>query len=579
MVSRQSTIVVIDPPAGALAGADEPAADQALAAFDRLYIRHPRRWLVATLIAYVVAATLFAFVTPAWQAPDEPAHYNYVAHIAQTGTLPVLRSGDYDHALLNRLLSARFSPPDGIDSLRYEAHQPPLYYLLATPVFWLSGGSLWALRLFGIVIGAGAIVLLYLCLELVFPGKPLVVVGGTAFSALLPMHVAVSAAVNNDGMAELLIMAAMLALLGWLRGYFYDEPAGEGQPLKTQRERRRLLLLGVLLGLGMLTKVYAYVLAPIAVLTVAGVAGLRSPAHAARGARQVWRNGRRGAQQAMWVALPALIMALPWWVRNWNLYGAWDVLGLAQHDRIVAGQPRTAEWIAHNGWLSYSERAFSFTFKSFWGVFGWMGVFLDERIYTALLLLSGVIFLGLLWATVRFISGPPDTDMDSFQIFVLVLFGVMLMAVTASYAWYNIQFVQHQGRYFFWGLLPISAVVALGWREVFQPLQGVITGMLALVLTAGIAVTGSAVGTLDKWSLLSTGLVTLMLLLQPLLLASTSRYMMGWLPASLRAWLQRPRVCALLGGMRAVAWALPFWALFALDLAIPFAYIVPQLGG
>ena len=147
--------------------------------------------------------------------------------------------------------------------------------------------------------------------------------------------------------------------------------------------------------------------------------------------------------------------------------------------------------------------------------------------------------MGLLWATVRFISGPPDTDMDSFQIFVLVLFGVMLMAVTASYAWYNIQFVQHQGRYFFWGLLPISAVVALGWREVFQPLQGVITGMLALVLTAGIAVTGSAVGTLDKWSLLSTGLVTLMLLLQPLL-ASTSRYI--WVVAGmLRALTQRPQ--------------------------------------
>lgn len=579
MVSRQPTIVVIDPPAGALAGADESATDQALVAFDRLYIRRPRRWLAATLIAYLIAAALFAFVTPAWQAPDEPAHYNYVAHIAQTGTLPILRSGDYDHALLNRLLSARFTPPAGIESLRYEAHQPPLYYLLAVPVYWLSDGSLWALRLFGIVIGAGAIVLLYLCLELVFPGKPLVAVGGTAFSALLPMHVAVSAAVNNDGMAEALIMAAMLALLGWLRGHFYEDAPENGRSPQAQNERRRLLLLGVLLGLGMLTKVYAYVLAPIAVLTVAGVSGLRPSVQETEGVSRVWRNGRRGAQQAMWVALPALIMALPWWVRNWIVYGAWDVLGLAQHDRIVAGQPRTAEWIAHNGWLSYSERAFSFTFKSFWGVFGWMGVFLDERIYTALLLFSGVIFLGLLWATVRFISGPPDTDMDSFQIFVLVLFGVMLLAVTASYAWYNVQFVQHQGRYFFWGLLPISAIVALGWREVFQPLQGVITGMLALVLTAGIAVTGSAAGTLDKWSLLSTALITLLLLLQPLLLAGTSRYMMGWLPASLRGWLQRPRVCAMLGAMRAAAWALPFLVLFVLDLAIPFAYIVPQLGG
>lgn len=580
MVSRQPTIVVIDPlPAEAPTGSDDLLADASLAAFDYLYILRPRRWLGAVLVAYLTAALLFAYFTPPWQTPDEPAHYNYVAHIAQTGTLPILRLGDYDQDLLKSALSTHFAPPALSEALRYEAHQPPLYYLLATPVFWLSGGGILALRVFSIAIGAVCIVLLYFCLELVFPGKPLVTVGGTAFAALLPMHVAMFAAVNNDGMAELLILAAMLALLGWLRGRFYGYQSLDEHSSVVRHDRRMLLVLGLLLGLGMLTKVYAYLLAPISVLTVAVVAALRPLEGKPDSPEGRWDTAWRGVRQSLWAALPAAALAAPWWLRNWLVYGAWDVLGLAQHSRVVAGQTRTMDWIAANGLVAYSERAFGFTFKSFWGVFGWMGVFMDERIYSALLLFTGVLFLGLLWATVRFISGPPDTDMDSFQIFVLVLFAIMLLAVTAAYAWYNTQFMQHQGRYFFWGLLPIGAFVALGWREVLQPLQGVITGMLALVLAAGIAMTGYVTGIIDKWTLLSTGLMTLFLLFQPALLAGTSRYAADWRSLRVRGWLQRPSVGLWLGGMRAFAWALPFLLLFILDLAIPCVYIVPQVGG
>ena len=57
---------------------------------------------------------------------------------------------------------------------------------------------------------------------------------------------------------------------------------------------------------------------------------------------------------------------------------------------------------------------------------------MDERIYLALLIFSGIIFAGLLWSVVRLISGPPDTDMDVFQIMVLFLFVVILLAVVAS---------------------------------------------------------------------------------------------------------------------------------------------------
>jgi len=39
------------------------------------------------LLAYLTIGTLYAVNIPAWQAPDEPAHYNYVRALAETGRL------------------------------------------------------------------------------------------------------------------------------------------------------------------------------------------------------------------------------------------------------------------------------------------------------------------------------------------------------------------------------------------------------------------------------------------------------------------------------------------------------------
>lgn len=553
--------------------------------FDSLYIRTPRRWLVALLAAYLVAGGFFALLTPPWQAPDEPAHYNYVAHIATHLRLPRLAEGDYDQEKLDYLLNSKFAPKLSTEGLRYENYQPPLYYLVVTPIYWLTGGSIYALRLFGLLMGMGTIVLLYLCLELVFPGKTLIPLGAAAFAALLPMHIAVAAAVTNDGLAELLMMAAMLVLLRWMRARFYaDEDPNPAQARRQgRRGRQQLALLGVLLGLGMLTKIYAYMLLAIALVVVVVVVWLRPRVPAATVERVKLSPSRRGllagVQRSLWVVVPACLLALPIWIRNMLLYGASDFLALRYHDQVVVGQPRTTEWLAQHGWVAYGERAFGFTFKSFWGVFGWMGVFMDERIYTMLLVFSGVIFLGVLWATVRFISGGQDTDMDVFQLSVLILFGLILLAVTVSYTWYNMKFVQHQGRYFFWGLLPISTVIALGWREVLQPLQGAITGFLTLVMAGAMALTGMVAGSVDKWTLLSISVTALVLLSQPLLLGGVSTYTLRWLPAWAKRWMARPLVAQLLGMARTGVWALPFVLLLLLDLAIPHVFIVPQLGG
>ena len=530
-------------------------------ALDFYYVRRPRWWLALIVVIYTLLAVNFAINTPAWQAPDEPAHYNYIAYIATQGQLPVLQAGDYDQEFRDYLLANNFPAGVSVASLRYEFYQPPLYYLLGALIYGPTGGSLLVLRLLGVLLGIGVILLLYYGVALVFPDKPLVTLGATAFTAFLPMHVAVTAAVTIDTLAEVLLFGAIALLLRWM-GDQFGRNNGGGSASRT------LLFVGVLIGLGLLTKIYAYAFLPLALLTVIGVVWLRA---------RTWRSIGRGVGNALYVLLPALLLGLPLWLRNLWIYGGVDLLGLTRHDQVVVGQPQTGAWIAEHGFVSYSERAFSFTFQSFWGVFGWMGIFMDNRIYTAMLIFSGVLFLGLLWTLMRLISGKPDTDLDDYQRWVLIFFALLIAAVTASYIWYNTKFVQHQGRYFFWGLLPISTFVALGWREVMRPLQGAITGLLAAILALSLLVSDYVGGGLNKWTILTIGLIAALLLLQPLLLLGTNGDTLRWAPQWLHRLLASNWLAALLRALRICAWAAPFALLALLGWLIPQLYILPQL--
>jgi 4-amino-4-deoxy-L-arabinose transferase-like glycosyltransferase len=512
----------------------------------------------AILLVYLTLAAFFAITTPSWQNPDEPAHYNYVAFVATEGRLPVLQMGDYDEAYLQRLKDEKFPTALSIAPVRYEFHQPPLYYLLAAPVYWLSGGSLLALRLFSALIGAGIIWLLSLCFQAVFPEKPGVVLAATAFVAFLPMHLAILAAVNNDALAELVIAGGLLVLLRWImdsgRRTADDIPHS---PFCIPH----LLLLGFLIGLGFLTKATAYILLPVAVLTVAARAITRSPIH------PFTTRLRHILSSLLPLILPSLLLGLPLWLRNRATYGGLDFLGLGWHDQVVTGQPTTVDWIAANGWAAYWQRAWDFTFNSFWGVFGWLGVFMDERVYTLLLIFSGIVAVGLLvgllriasvWrpapAEQRSVSKPSGLDDSASQSRGLFVALLLLAGVIASYIWYNLGFIQHQGRYLFPALFAFGLLVALGWQEALRPRVSFAIGGFLLLWAVILFGTGMAAGALDKWTLLFLVGAAGALLVNAFL---------GRIPSGAR--------------LRPILYALPFVLLILLDAAIPFLYTVPQL--
>jgi len=479
------------------------------------------------ITVYVVTATLYAVWTPAWQNPDEPAHFNYIREIWDTRRLPVLQMGDYPHQYLEEIKAAQFPEEMSIAPIRYEFHQPPLYYLLAAPLFGLSEGwpldaQVLALRLLSVAFGAALLWVSYRLFSLVFPDRPQVVLLATGFAATVPMHVALSAAVNNDTLANLWTAAAIALLLGALRA----------EQTRNDAALKYWGWAGVAMGLGMLTKTTAYAAIPVALIALIAQAR-RKPSLRAFAARALVLFG------------PALVLNLPWYVRNVMTYGGADILGLQRHNAIVLGQPTTAEWLARLGWSGVAKEFIVTTFRSFWAQFGWMGVLIDQRIYQALALLSLVVFLGLLLYLLRVRVN--RHLLTPFQWRALGVLGLWLLSTTLLYIWYNVQFVQHQGRYLFPALPAIALAAALGFTETLRPTRA---RLMALLSTLGIA------GSLGLILLTHRAFKTLSLLLG----LSALLYIVIWRLGARWTWVWEAGL---------------YLALVGLDLVCLFRFIVP----
>ena len=248
------------------------------------------------LLAYLALGALFAVRTPPWQAPDEPAHYNYVRQLVE-GQLPVIEPGDWDQAYLGQIVGAEFAPAYPVDEIAYEDWQPPLYYLLQAPVYRLTGGSLTAMRLLSVALGAGVVALAYVVGRAVF-GRVAPALAVAAFVAFLPQHLAILGSVNNDALSELII-AAILALL--------VTPWPEAPPLSPpeggRAERRRLLAIGLLLGVGFLTKGQAYLMAPVVGVFLLVRYWRDRPDRLPQPVRSI-------TSALLWVYIPALLLGL-----------------------------------------------------------------------------------------------------------------------------------------------------------------------------------------------------------------------------------------------------------------------------
>lgn len=400
-----------------------------------------RALLILLILVYFVLGTLFALRTPDWQAPDEPAHYNYVAQVAANGCCPLLETGDWDSPYLESLKAARFAPDTlgELSAVQYEDHQPPLYYLLASLVYKLSP-SLIALRLLSVGLGVGVVLGAYAVGRALLPAHPQIALGTAALVAFVPQHLAVLSSANNDSLAELIVAWTLWGIVVYLK-----------------TERVKAWQLGVLVGIGLLTKIstiFLVGLVPLAILIKWWI-----------GRRERETSFGRVIREGVLFALPALVLTSIWVVRNLSTYGFPDMFGLGRHNVVVADQLRTADLMAQVGTSEYFRRALGTTFNSFWGQFGWMAAPLPDVVYTLIALGLVVAGVGFVISMVRRLAPEPDQAAQRAAWGILALTAALAVA---QYIYYNLEFVQFQGRYMYPGLIPLGLGIALGldgWRR------------------------------------------------------------------------------------------------------------------
>lgn len=430
-----------------------------------------RLCVVALASGLAVAATLY----PTYRAPDEPAHVDEVRAIATTwrqpdvgermlsrqvvesfplvghrsgtpGEAPALRAPDAPHRDVRPPFSA-VAPDEPSSLLNQMPQHPPLYYWLAavwslplptTVAFDVE--VLW-LRLLGVLLVAP---LPWLAARsarhLDAPG---VVQAGAAVSVLLvPMLVHIGASANND---TLLILLGGGATVGAL--------AVVGGDVTT----RRAVGVGLLTGLALLTKAFAFALLPAVAL--AYVVAL-------------WRADRDRRVRVLGNGVVAGAVAAAvggwWWVRNLLTYATLQPGGAADPTPPAGFVPDALDWLGF----------FTARMTRRW----WIEPDTVARSTPIVLIVATLILVALLLAGVAHRRSALRGAGGAVALTpVAGSLGLVLFAAWRVYARTGIPFAIH-GRYLFPGVVGVAAVAAAGAVAVARRAGATV---IALAVAAG----------------------------------------------------------------------------------------------
>jgi 4-amino-4-deoxy-L-arabinose transferase-like glycosyltransferase len=422
-------------------------------------VKIPKRVaLGVVMVAYLALAVGYSLADPLYESTDELRHVRYVRHIVTYRNLPVQTSG----------------------APRAQSHHPPLYYALGALVscwvpveqdvyyqppenpFWAYrywevgsdnknqyvhgpdehfpfGGitlAVYLVRWMTVLIGAGVVWLTHRIGLKVFPDQPALALGVAALVAFNPQFLYLSGAVNNDVPAALWGPAVLLVCVRVVE---------EGPRTRTD------VVLGVLFGLALLTKIHLVV--------------LLVPIELAYGLTLRQERDGRAFLRANLIILGLAVLISGWWFgRNQILYG--DPLGVGAHGQLWNSRSPSEGWWA-------IEQELPYLWSSLWGRLGYGQVVMPQVVYHGLLIFTVFALAGYLVPRRRILS--------------LATSAVMVVTVLVFVAWvlyYTlVQPAGARGRFLF-PALPAIAILLIGGLSRFLPRRlnwitgGVVTGMM-----------------------------------------------------------------------------------------------------
>jgi hypothetical protein len=294
-------------------------------------------------IAYAMGlapALVLAIGQPVWSRVDEAAHYDVIAQYAagvyprdaattiRPETLEIMqRSGVYGFVVDNEYVKPDLGlqpMPSGLTpdaqvlwirrhgwEFSYESFQPPLYYVVALPA-WFVGhglggavGSLYAVRIFDALLAALLAPLAMMILVALWPGHPGAAWAAAALTAVLPGVALNLTSVTNDVLVSVLgALCILVAVTGkW--------------------SIRRAALLGLLFGAALLTKTSAAGIAPALAIALL----------------QTRRDG--GPRPLLVAGAVSASCVIPWLLSNLAIYG--ELITTREQLAMAAFPPRTAD--------------------------------------------------------------------------------------------------------------------------------------------------------------------------------------------------------------------------------------------
>ncbi len=439
------------------------------------WIARYRKWLLAViLLAYSLITIGYGRINPLFEAPDEHHHFFTVLYVAENGRLPTADPAD--------------------DWLRQEAAQPPLYYLLGS--LFVRGASsaaaqahIWPnphaalgdasaltnlnrfvhpqpapdyarfayrLRLLSTLLGLGTLLCIYGGGRQLWPHQPDIALLSAGLVAFLPQFNFLHSAISNDVLVIFLASAVLWQLVRlWQTAVTYP----------------RLLLLGLTIGLAMLTKnagtlLLLYALGFLMVNNHWSLANGQPPTLRQLLAMDKWRST---IGNWLLVLLPALLVGGWLWWRNWQLYG--DVTATTPFIQFAGGDRQATPLQVLSEWDSL--------WPSLFAVFGWFNLRPPQWVYWTWYSLVAVAAGGVIKSSI--VNRQPRM-IDRQFVLVLLLAGWVALVYAGLFA-FMLQTEAAQGRLLFPALLPLALALAYGLSRWRWPGVPFVALLLALATT------------------------------------------------------------------------------------------------
>lgn len=467
----------------------------------RLAARVPAAAWACALVA-LANGVAWSLIVPPFQVPDENAHYAYVQQVAERGTVPrgVAIEGSLsprEDQLLGALLTYgvighRDNPApyaqvqqqviDGVVNQRLSArgsgdaltatNNPPLFYALQAVPYKLMGAKvldkLAAMRLLSALMGAVTVLLVFMFLRDLLPGRRWAWVAGTLVVAFQPLFGFMSGGVNNDDLLYLTSAGVLWAVARAFRRGFTPVNGA---------------LIGGFLGAGLVSKLTLLGFVPAVALAVALLV------------RRAWRVDRRTALGGAAWALG--LSAAPWAlyvVLNHIVWARSAIPGGVGGVQAVAGRTfGFAEEVSHvwqlflpRLWLRPQFGYFPLWetwFKGFVGRFGWLDYDFPAWVYHVALAVTALVVALAAGELVR-ARHALRRRLGELVVYALALLGLCVEIGVQSYRYLISQNgVFEQARYLLPLLCLYAAIVALAVRfggRRWGPVLGVALVVLAI---------------------------------------------------------------------------------------------------